>query len=191
MIFRFKIYDTRALQHPKPLEIMTSALINAHKGEILMMIHRREPFPLYDIIRAQGLEFKAFELCKKQSGQNSSQSCKDFANFFHFLAQNSADKKSQNDEFVLDDKQVKFSFKMACNFGQNSHENAINSTEKQHLNGSENIAQNFENEKIFCIFIAQNAFFDDKKNLVNLRQIFENSFHLNFEKIRENERKFC
>ena len=56
-----KIFDTRALEHPRPLEIMSEALKFAHLEEILLMIHRREPLPLYDIIRAQGLEFRAFE----------------------------------------------------------------------------------------------------------------------------------
>ena len=56
-----KIFDTRALEHPRPLEIMSEALKFAHLGEILLMIHRREPLPLYDIIRAQGLEFRVFE----------------------------------------------------------------------------------------------------------------------------------
>ncbi len=56
-----KIYDTRTLEHPRPLEIMSDALKYAHGGAILVMVHRREPFPLYDIIRAQGLTFRAFE----------------------------------------------------------------------------------------------------------------------------------
>ena len=56
-----KIFDTRALQHPRPLEIMSKALKITHCGEILLMIHRREPLPLYEILKAQGLEFRACE----------------------------------------------------------------------------------------------------------------------------------
>lgn len=49
------LFDMRALEHPKPLEIMTKALIKASEGEILLMIHRKEPFLLYEIIQSRHL----------------------------------------------------------------------------------------------------------------------------------------
>lgn len=52
-----KVYDVSSLEHPEPLEIMTNALKKAQEGEILLMIHRREPFPLYEIIKAQNLHY--------------------------------------------------------------------------------------------------------------------------------------
>lgn len=52
-----KVYDVSALEHPEPLEIMTSALKEAREGKLLLMIHRREPFPLYEIIKAQNLHY--------------------------------------------------------------------------------------------------------------------------------------
>lgn len=49
------IYNVSHLEHPRPLEIMSGALESARQGNILEMIHHREPFLLYDIIRARGL----------------------------------------------------------------------------------------------------------------------------------------
>ena len=58
-------YDVRQLNHPEPLEIMTKALQKAQNGALLEMIHRREPFPLYDMIKAQNLDF--FVTCEKNA----------------------------------------------------------------------------------------------------------------------------
>lgn len=59
------IYDVSTLEHPKPLEIMTEALLKAKDGEILEMHHRMEPFLLYDIIKAQNL---AYFTLKQENG---------------------------------------------------------------------------------------------------------------------------
>ncbi len=55
------VFDVRHLSHPEPLEIMTKALLQARKNKVLKMIHRREPFPLYDIILAGNLAYKTFK----------------------------------------------------------------------------------------------------------------------------------
>ena len=52
-----KVYDVSSLEHPEPLEIMINALKEAREGELLLMIHRREPFPLYEIIKTQNLHY--------------------------------------------------------------------------------------------------------------------------------------
>lgn len=57
-----KVYDVSSLEHPEPLEIMTNALKKAQEGEILLMIHRREPFPLYEIIKAQNLHYHTHKI---------------------------------------------------------------------------------------------------------------------------------
>lgn len=57
-----KVYDVSALEHPEPLEIMTSALKEAREGKLLLMIHRREPFPLYEIIKAQNLHYHTHKI---------------------------------------------------------------------------------------------------------------------------------
>ncbi len=55
-------FDTTSLPHPEPLEIMTKALKDADDDKILVMIHHREPFPLYDIIRARSLAYHTIAL---------------------------------------------------------------------------------------------------------------------------------
>ena len=55
------VFDTRDLAHPEPLEIMTKALCKAQYNKILKMIHHREPFPLYELIKAANLEYRTFK----------------------------------------------------------------------------------------------------------------------------------
>lgn len=69
MLKRVFLIDTRALEHPKPLEIMLSLLPHCAGGgssdealestseNVLCMIHRLEPRLLYDILHAQGLAY--------------------------------------------------------------------------------------------------------------------------------------
>lgn len=48
------LLDVRTLEHPIPFEMATEALKNLKSGEQIHMIHRREPFPLYDYARQRG-----------------------------------------------------------------------------------------------------------------------------------------
>ncbi len=52
--------DVRELEPPEPLEI---ALDMAHKlqpGEYLRMLHRREPFPLYRLLKQDGFRYRLY-----------------------------------------------------------------------------------------------------------------------------------
>lgn len=44
------LLDTREFDHPVPLEKATEAFKHLKKGEVIHMIHRREPIPLFEII---------------------------------------------------------------------------------------------------------------------------------------------
>lgn len=69
MLKRVFLIDTRALEHPKPLEIALSLLSHCASGSsgdealesasenVLCMIHRLEPRLLYEILHAQGLAY--------------------------------------------------------------------------------------------------------------------------------------
>jgi hypothetical protein len=48
--------DVRDLNHPEPLEKVLAALKNLddNSSDCIRMIHRREPFPLYEILEKQG-----------------------------------------------------------------------------------------------------------------------------------------
>ena len=61
MKIALKCFNVAFLSHPVPLEIMSEVLQMAVCGDILLMFHRREPLPLYEIIKARKLEFRAFE----------------------------------------------------------------------------------------------------------------------------------
>ncbi|RDU56156.1 hypothetical protein CQA49_01885 [Helicobacter sp. MIT 00-7814] len=79
---RVFLVDTRALEHPKPLEIMLSLLphcagekpsskdaLESTSENILCMIHRLEPRLLYDILHAQGLAYHT-QISSAQIAQN-------------------------------------------------------------------------------------------------------------------------
>ena len=141
-----KILDTRALEHPRPLEIMSEALKFAHLGEILLMIHRREPLPLYDIIRAQGLEFRAFEV--DFSGEF-------IVNFVSNLANENLQKMRENSQ--------NFSEFLHLNLSLNSLNLPSNLDENSHLNSIFKSSQNNDFSIEFALF-GEN---DENNNSVN------------------------
>ncbi|HEX5330736.1 DUF2249 domain-containing protein [Sulfuricurvum sp.] len=48
------LLDTREFDHPIPLEMATSAFKKLSGDEVIHMIHRREPIPLFEIILKNG-----------------------------------------------------------------------------------------------------------------------------------------
>jgi len=48
------LLDTRELDHPVPLEMAVNAFKKLSGDEIVHMIHRREPIPLFEIIVKNG-----------------------------------------------------------------------------------------------------------------------------------------
>ena len=46
--------DTRALDHPLPLEKVVEAFRVLQGSEVIHMIHRREPLPLFEILTRNG-----------------------------------------------------------------------------------------------------------------------------------------
>jgi uncharacterized protein (DUF2249 family) len=46
--------DVRELDHPLPLEMTVDAFKKLTESEVLLMIHRREPTPLFEIITKNG-----------------------------------------------------------------------------------------------------------------------------------------
>lgn len=55
------ILDTRELDHPAPLEMTIDAFKNLSSSEVLHMIHRREPLPLFTIITKNGGRYLSVE----------------------------------------------------------------------------------------------------------------------------------
>jgi uncharacterized protein (DUF2249 family) len=50
--------DVRALEPPEPLERVLDALADLPAGDRLLVHHRREPFPLYDLLRRMGYAWR-------------------------------------------------------------------------------------------------------------------------------------
>jgi hypothetical protein len=48
------LLDTRELDHPLPLEMAVDAFKKLSGEEVIHMIHRREPIPLFEIITKNG-----------------------------------------------------------------------------------------------------------------------------------------
>ncbi len=48
------LLDTRELDHPIPLEMAVAAFKKLSGDEVIHMIHRREPIPLFEIITKNG-----------------------------------------------------------------------------------------------------------------------------------------
>lgn len=48
------LLDTRELDHPIPLEMAVTAFKELSGDEVIHMIHRREPIPLFEIITKNG-----------------------------------------------------------------------------------------------------------------------------------------
>jgi len=50
--------DVSALEPPVPMEQVLDALADLPQGEPLCVLHRREPFPLYDLLRRMGYQWR-------------------------------------------------------------------------------------------------------------------------------------
>lgn len=48
------LLDTREFDHPIPLEMTVEAFKKLTEDEVIHMIHRREPIPLFEIITKNG-----------------------------------------------------------------------------------------------------------------------------------------
>ncbi|HEX5623408.1 MAG TPA: DUF2249 domain-containing protein [Sulfuricurvum sp.] len=48
------LLDTREYDHPTPLEMAVDTFKTLNGSEVMHMIHRREPLPLFEIVRNQG-----------------------------------------------------------------------------------------------------------------------------------------
>lgn len=59
------VLDTRELDHPIPLEKAVAAFRALQKDEIIQMIHRREPLPLFEILSKNGGRYRSV-----QKGEN-------------------------------------------------------------------------------------------------------------------------
>lgn len=55
------LLDTRELDHPIPLEMAIDAFKKLTEGEVIHMIHRREPIPLFEIILKNGGHYLSYE----------------------------------------------------------------------------------------------------------------------------------
>jgi len=53
------LLDVHELQPPAPMELAMDALQKLQAGEYVKMIHRMQPFPLYNILYDNGFKFKA------------------------------------------------------------------------------------------------------------------------------------
>jgi TusA-related sulfurtransferase len=51
--------DVSALPVPEPLERVLDALADLPPGDRLRVLHRREPFPLYDLLARMGYRWEA------------------------------------------------------------------------------------------------------------------------------------
>ncbi|WP_132977315.1 DUF2249 domain-containing protein [Thiobaca trueperi] len=52
------VLDVRRLEPPEPLERILDALADLPAGEPLCVLHRREPFPLYDLLKRMGYDWR-------------------------------------------------------------------------------------------------------------------------------------
>lgn len=55
------LLDTRELDHPIPLEMAVDAFKNLKSSEVIHMMHRREPIPLFEIITKNGGRYLSYE----------------------------------------------------------------------------------------------------------------------------------
>ncbi len=49
-----RLIDAREMEPPEPLEVALDILGTLRGGEYLRMLHRREPFPLYQMLERDG-----------------------------------------------------------------------------------------------------------------------------------------
>ena len=52
------ILDVHEMQSPEPMEVVMKGLESLQQGEYLKMLHRMQPFPLYDILLENGFRYK-------------------------------------------------------------------------------------------------------------------------------------
>lgn len=52
------VLDVSHLAPPEPMERVLDALADMPAGDRLLMRHRRQPFPLYDILRPMGYQWR-------------------------------------------------------------------------------------------------------------------------------------
>ncbi len=55
------VLDVRQLSHPEPFEMAMKALEERGEGEYIKMVHRREPFPLYEVVEKKGLHHETLQ----------------------------------------------------------------------------------------------------------------------------------
>ncbi|MDQ1363689.1 MAG: hypothetical protein QG652_1551 [Pseudomonadota bacterium] len=53
------LLDAHEMQPPAPMELALDALQKLQAGEYIKMIHRMQPFPLYNILYDNGFTYKA------------------------------------------------------------------------------------------------------------------------------------
>lgn len=53
-----QILDVSALPAPEPLERVLDALADLPSGDRLCVIHHREPYPLYDLLKRMGYRWE-------------------------------------------------------------------------------------------------------------------------------------
>jgi uncharacterized protein (DUF2249 family) len=58
------VFDARSLEHPEPLERVLALLSEVDAGNSILMIHRREPFPLYGILEKRGYKWNTKEIAE-------------------------------------------------------------------------------------------------------------------------------
>lgn len=54
--------DVRDLEPPEPLQQALAALATIKTGEQLRMLHHREPFPLYAMLRERGFAYRTTQM---------------------------------------------------------------------------------------------------------------------------------
>lgn len=56
------LLDVRQFEHPLPLEKALDAFKKLGKNDVIQMIHRREPIPLFEIITNNGGWYRSIQL---------------------------------------------------------------------------------------------------------------------------------
>jgi hypothetical protein len=57
-VARERILDVSGLEAPEPFRAAVAAIHELEEGEYLCMRHRREPFPLYDLLTKLGFSYR-------------------------------------------------------------------------------------------------------------------------------------
>ena len=55
------VVDVHELQPPEPMQRALDALDTLSEGQYLKIIHRMQPFPLYDILSDNGFKYKVVD----------------------------------------------------------------------------------------------------------------------------------